>query len=166
MWIIPSTHPLYSAFAQEVVDSKEDLNELLQNYGEIKIKKVSKEEPLKETTTTVSGLPLLWKSDLLNAKTWYRQWKGVFWLQRLFGRTLKPFRHKDFETRYTESLEVIHANHSLKQDNEKEKKTQDTFGRLYENTFAQSDLFGASLKMSKGISRWDSLRFIKTSVWA
>jgi len=67
-----------------------------------------------------------------------------------------------FVEKYTASLAGIPANHFPTQESDREPATQDTFGRLYENTFVQLDLFGASSRMSQDTCQWDSMKFSKT----
>src|SRR5713226_4580982 len=115
MWIIPSTHPLYSAFAPDFLASKE----------------VWKEQSVS------SQLPLIVKSKPLSVQTWLQGWSRVYWRQHLSGRMLKHSRKKDFEEKYTASLGDIPVSHSATPDIEKEKTILDTFGRIYEDISAQ-----------------------------
>ncbi len=140
MWIIPSNHPLSSAFAQEYLASKEGLQEL---------------------ASTAVSWPT-WKSKPSSLPTWLRAWNRVFWIPHLFGRMLKPSMHRRFVEEYTESLEVIHALPSASQEQDQEKIISDTFTRLYQEQSKQQDLFGASLKTSMTTLPWDSTRFTKT----
>lgn len=126
MWIVPSNHPLYSAFAPEYLVSKEDLNEQSAHFGK----------------------SLMWRSKLLLLPIWLRKWKQVYWLQPLFGRMLKHSMHNLFEERYTASLADIPAPHFHLLENKPVKTTNPTYGHLSEITLQQLDLFGASLKMS------------------
>jgi hypothetical protein len=87
MWIIPSNHPLYSAFAPAVVCSKEDLNEL----------------------SDLLPSRLMWRSKPFAYTTWLLRWNRVWWVQHLFGRTLKPSHHQLFTEKYTASLADIPA---------------------------------------------------------
>jgi len=137
MWIIPSNHPMYSAFAPDFLASKEDWNVL----------------------SAKSKLSLMWKSKPLSVQTWLHGWKRVFWRQPLSGRMLKPSRQMDLEIKYTESLADIHASHLVLPDTKKEIKIHDTFGRIYFRTLKQLDLFGASLKMSEPTLHWDMTKF-------
>jgi hypothetical protein len=133
MWIIPSSHPLYSAFAQECVASKEELKEI--------------SGPLDQS--------LMWKSSRLSLKTWSGKWKRVFWLQHLFGRMLKPSHQNSFTEKYTASLADIHVSPSVTQDLEEELKTQDISGPTFSGSLLQLDLFGVSSKTSPDISPSD-----------
>ena len=134
MWILPKNYQLSSRFAQDMVESKEDL--------------------------TLPGLSiessLMWRSKPSPLRTWLTRWKADSYLPHLFTRILKPSHRKSFETALTLSLEVIPANHSQQQDSAGEQMTQDTCGHLSGDTFKQLDLFNASLKMSKDIYRLDS----------
>jgi hypothetical protein len=76
------------------------------------------------------------------------------WITHLSGRILKPSLHESFVEKYTDSLEDIHANHSVAQESDKEKKTQDTYGHTSSSTSGQLDLFGAFSKMSQDTPRW------------
>lgn len=140
MWIIPSNHPLSSHFVPEYLASKEDWNELSESFA----------------------FSLTVKSKPSSVPTWLQGWNRVFWRQPLSGRMLKPSLHKSFEEKYMVSLEDIRAPHSVMPVIEKEKKTRDTFGRIYAATLIQSDLFGASSKTSLATSRWDMTRFKKS----
>ena len=127
MWIIPSNHPLYSAFAQECVASKEELSEL---SGQLE-------------------QSLMWKSKPLLLKIWYSKWNKVYWLPHLFSRMLKPSRGNSFAERYTVSLEDIHASHSPQQDSGKEPMILDTFGLLLNTVLKNRGLIGSSSRMSR-----------------
>ena len=134
MWILPKNYQLSSRFAQDMVESKEDL--------------------------TLPGLniesSLMWRSKPSLLRTWLARWKQGSYLPHLFTRILKPSQRTSFETALTSSLEVIRANPFQQQDSEREPMTQDTSGHLLIDTFKQLDLFDASLKMSKDTFRLDS----------
>lgn len=145
MWIIPSNHPLYSAFAPELVASKEDLNALSEKLM----------------------LPLFWKSKPLSVRTYLAAWNRVWWLQHLSGRILKHSHTNSFTEKYTESLADIRVSHFQLPENKKELKTQDTFFRIYSKLLSQFDLFGASLKTSQVTSAWDMTKFTEAyQIWA
>lgn len=127
MWIIPSNHPLYSAYARECVDSKEDLRELL----------VYRSEP-----------QLMWRSKRLSLKIWYSKWSKVYWLPHLFGRTLKLSIQSRFVEEYTASLEVIHVSPSVWPASGEETMIPDTSGLTSNESSQQLSLFGASSKTS------------------
>ena len=122
-----------SAFVPDTVDSKEDLHLL---------------ESCIESSLT-------WKSKHTPLQTWFKRWSRIKWIPHLFGRILKPSQQKDFETKWTSSLEDIHANRSAMQENVLEEKIQDTCGLSSSNTFTQLNLFNVSLKTSKGTSARD-----------
>ena len=96
----------------------------------------------------------MWKSKPSSKQTWLRRLNRNSWLTALSTRILKPSLHESFEEKYTDSLEDIHANHSVAQESEKEKKTQDTYGHTSSSMSGQLDLFGAFGKMSKDTPRW------------
>ena len=128
MWVLPKNYQLSSAFAADMVESKEDL--------------------------TLPGLniesSLMWRSKPSPLRTWSTRWKQGSYLPHLFTRILKPSQRTSFETALTSSLEVIRANPFQQQDSERELMTQDTCGLLLGDTLTQLDLFDASLKTSKG----------------
>ena len=97
---------------------------------------------------------LMLRSKPSAAPTWERRLKKGGWITHLSGRILKPSLHESFVEKYTDSLEDIHANPSVQQASDKEKKTQDTYGHTSSSTSEQLDLFGAFGKMSKGTPRW------------
>jgi hypothetical protein len=134
MWIIPSNLPLFSAFAPECAASKEDLNAL--------------SDQLEQS--------LMWKSKPLSSKTWSAKWNRVYWLQHLFGRTLKPSQQSNFTTKYTESLADIHVNPSPLPENGPEPKTPATYGPQSCPLSAQLTLFRPSSKTSPDTSPWDT----------
>lgn len=149
MWILPNNHPLYSAFAQDRVASKEDLSELSKLF-----------------IGNRWWSALMWKSKPLSFGTWLNKWNRVYWLPHLFTRMLKPFAENSFMEKYTESLAVIPVNRSALQDKEMETAILDTFGRIYQNSLNQLSLFSASLKMSPDISQWDLEKFIEAyEIW-
>ena len=134
MWIIPKNYKLSSAFAQGMVESREDLS--LLGY--------ELEHSLK------------WRSKPTQYKTWLQRWKRVSWMQHLYTRMLKPSHRKSFEEQLTLSLEAIRVSRLAKQEKEKEKKTQDTYSPILENTSMQLDLIDACSKMSQDTLRLDS----------
>lgn len=124
MWIIPSNLPLSSRSALEFLGSK---------------------EALKELGSTPVSWPT-WKSKPSSLQTWLRAWKRVYWIQHLFGRTLKPSMHDHFVEEYTASLAVIHVPENPLPGYEKAISIKDSFGRLYAALSQQQDLFSASSK--------------------
>jgi len=97
---------------------------------------------------------LMWRSKPSAAPTWQRRLKKGGWITHLSGRILKPSLHESFVEKYTDSLEDIHANHSVQQASDKEKKTQDTYGHTSSSMSGQLDLFGVFGKMSQDTPRW------------
>lgn len=128
MWIIPK-HKALSVFARDMVDlnSESDLREL--------------------------QLPqnAMWRSKCSHVQTWLRRSNRVKWIQLLFGRILKPSLQNSFTAEYTESLGVIPASLLAMPVKGKEKRTPDTFGRIYEELSRQLGLFGSSSRMWKDI---------------
>jgi hypothetical protein len=134
MWILPKNYQLSSHFAQDMVESKEDL--------------------------TLPGLniesSLMWRSKPSPLRTWLTRWKQGSYLPHLFTRILKPSQQKYFEEKLASSREDIHVNLSQQQGSDSEKMTQDTSGPTYGDTSNQLDLLDASLKTSRDTSRLDS----------
>jgi hypothetical protein len=96
----------------------------------------------------------MWRSKPSSKQTWLRRLKKGGWITHLSGRILKPSLHESFVEKYTDSLEDIHASHSVARGSEKEKKTQGTYGPISESTSGQLDLFGAFSKTSEVTPRW------------
>ena len=140
MWILPKNYQLSFHFAQDMVESKEDL--------------------------TLPGLniesSLTLKSKHSPLQTWLRRWKQDSYLPHLFTRILKPSHRKSFETKLASLLEAIPANLLAQQEKEKETKTPDICGLTYGDTLNQLDLFGVSLKTSKDTSVLDSEKSLAT----
>jgi antitoxin (DNA-binding transcriptional repressor) of toxin-antitoxin stability system len=140
MWILPKNYPLSSRFAQDMVESKEDL--------------------------TLPGLniesSLMWRSKPSPLRTWSTRWKQGSYLPHLFTRILKPSQRTSFETALTSSLEVIRASRFQQQDSEREPMIHDTCGLTLGDTLKQLDLLDASLKMSMDTYRLDSPQSLAT----
>ena len=134
MWILPKNYQLSSAFAADMVASKEDL--------------------------TLPGLniesSLMWRSKPSPLRTWLARWKKGSYLPHLYTRILKPSHRKYFEEKLASSRAGIHVNLSQQQDNERVQKTLDICGHLSDKTSKQFDLLESSLKTSKDTSRLDS----------
>ena len=134
MWILPKNYQLSSAFAADMVESKEDL--------------------------TLPGLniesSLMWRSKPSPLRTWLTRWKTGSYLPHLYTRILKPSQRTCFETALTSSLAVIPVNHSQPQVSDSEKMIPDTSGLSSDGTSKQFDLLESSLKTSKATSRLDS----------
>ena len=133
MWIVPKSLQASLPFALDTVVSSEDLSSL---------------------ASTIE-LSLMWRSKPSPLPTWLRRWKREPWVQRLFGRTLKPSQHTYFEIEWTSSLAATHASPFRLRENEKAQTIQGTFGRTLDNTFRQSDLFDVSLKTLRDTSALD-----------
>ena len=140
MWVLPKNYQLSSHFAQDMVESKEDLT-------------------LPDLNIESS---LMWRSKPSPLRTWCLRWKPDSYLPHLFTRILKPSQHTCFEEKLALSLAVIHANPLAEQVIDSEKMTQDTFGHLFGDTLQQLDLLGASLKTSKDTYRLDSPQLLAT----
>ena len=140
MWVLPKNYQLSSHFAQDMVESKEDLT-------------------LPDLNIESS---LMWRSKPSPLRTWLTRWKADSYLPHLFIRILKPSQRTSFETALTSSLAVIPASRFQQQDSEREPMTQDTFGHLFGDTLQQLDLLGASLKTSKDTYRLDSPQLLAT----
>lgn len=155
MWIIPTTHPLYSHFAPEYLASKEALKEEFEPLTTMGL--FQSESAAKPLT-----LPLMWKSKVLSLQTWLDKWKRAYWLPHLFGRMLKHTMHDRFVERYTESLPDILASHLASPESEKALTMNDTFGRLYLRRLKPADRSLFILKMSLGTLAWDMTKYEET----
>ena len=140
MWILPKNYQLSSPYAQDMVESKEDLT-------------------LPELNIESS---LMWRSKPSPLRTWLPRWKRVSWMPHLCGRILKPCQWSHFETELISSLAVIRANPLVPQESDLEKKTPDTSGLTSATSSGQLDLFDVSLKMSKDTLVSDSERSLAT----
>lgn len=126
MWVIPSNHRLYSVFAQDFLDLKEDL---------------------KEQSDQLES-QLMWRSKPSLLQIWSQRWKKVFWIPHLFGRTLKRSMQESFETKLMELLEDIHVPHSVLSEKSQGRGTKVTYGHTSTGIL---ELFGqgsAGLKTS------------------
>ena len=92
---------------------------------------------------------LMWRSKHSQHTTWSRRLRRDTYLSDLSTRILKPSRQDSFVDAWTDSLGGIRANHLVKQDNERERKTPDTSGPGSLQQLELFDLDGASLKTSK-----------------
>jgi hypothetical protein len=141
MWILPNNYKLSSAFAADMVASKEDL--------------------------TLPGLNieslLMWRSKPSPLPTWLRRLKPDSWFQRLSSRILKPFQRTSFEAALTLSLEATRASRFQQQVSDSAPKTPDTSGPTSLTTSKQFDLFGACLKTSKDTLALDSEKSL--AIW-
>ncbi len=133
MWVLPKNYQLSSAFAADMVESKEDLS--LQGLN------------IEQS--------LMWKSKPSPLKTWCRRWKEDSFLPHLFTRILKPSQRTSFETKLTLSLADIPVSRFHKQEKDKEKTIPDTCGLSSENTWKQLDLIELCSKTWKDTYRLD-----------
>jgi len=133
MWIIPDTYLPASVSAQDMVESKEDLN--------------------------LPGLDiessLMWRSKPSQLRTWLQRWNRVSWMRPLFIRILKPSRQAFFEEQLTLSLADIRASRLAQQANVKGQKTPDTCGPTSQRLSGSYDPVAFSLRMSKATSASD-----------
>ena len=142
MWIIPKT---LSAFVPDMAESSLDLNEL----------------------ASILEQSAMWRSKPSLKRTWLQRLNKVKWMQHLSGRILRPLMASRFVEKYTASLAATPVSRSPRQGDAREQKTQDTFSRIYANTFVQLDLFGVSSRTSADTSIWDSMKFTKAfEIWA
>ena len=134
MWVLPKNYHLSSAFAQDMLESKEDL--------------ISLESSIESS--------LMWKSKPTQLRTWLQKWNRVNWLPHLFGRTLKPSHQKSFQEKLTLSLADTHANPFHRLEKEKALKMNATSGHISGNILKPSSQTDAFSRMSKGTFRLDS----------
>jgi len=156
MWIIPLNHPLRYHYAQECVDSIEDLKEELQHYGTYQEEKVLKNGT--HTVKELSNMPLMWRSSHLSPSIWLGKWNKVYWLPLLFGRTLKHSRGDHFTEKYTSSLVDFLASHFHNPGYRKELRTQDISSHSLNLESTQLDLFSFGSKTSPTISTSDTVK--------
>jgi hypothetical protein len=128
MWILPKNYQLSSAFAQDMVESREDLT-------------------LLESSIESS---LMWRSKPSPLRTWLTRWKTDSYLPHLFTRILKPSLRTSFEAALISSLAATRASRFQQQGSALAPKTQDTSGPTSSTTSMQLDLFDASSRTSKG----------------
>ena len=140
MWVLPKNYQLSSAFAADMVESKEDLS--LQGLN------------IEQS--------LMWRSKPSPLQTWCRRWKEDSFLPHLFTRILCVSQHKSFETKLTSLLEDIPVSRFHKQEKDKEKTIPDTCGLSSENTWKQLDLIELCSKTSKDTYRLDSPQSLAT----
>jgi hypothetical protein len=141
MWILPKNYQLSSAFAQDMVESREDLTLLGSSIES----------------------SLMWRSKPSLLRTWSQRWNRVSWFQRLSTRILKPSQRTSFETALTSSLEDTRASRFQQQESDLEPKTQDTSGPTSLTTSRQFDLFDAFSRTSRDTSALDSEKSL--AIW-
>ncbi len=137
MWIIPKT---LSHFVPDTEGLSLELDE---------------QAWILEQSVTVNG-------KLMSKQYWLRQLRKGGWIKRLSGLICPPSQHQSFVEKYQESLVDIHANRSVRQASEKERKTQDTCGLKSENTPRQLEFTGFLQKTSKVTYRLDSPQSLAT----
>jgi len=89
------------------------------------------------------------------------KWKRDSWMSHLYGTILKPSHTDGFTDWWTSSLRDTHASRSAQQENEQEKKTQDTSGlgsQTEFDFFSQECVFS---RTSKDTSLSDSERSLE-----
>ena len=103
MWILPKQLHT-SAFVQDTKASGLDCEEFSQ----------------------ICERSLSWRGKDSQSRTWLQRWKRENWMQPLCTRTLRPSHTESFVDKWTSYLEASRANHSAKQDLEKQLKTLGT----------------------------------------
>jgi hypothetical protein len=91
------------------------------------------------------------KSKPLRARSWLAAWKKKDWMQRLFGRILKPSMASLGVEKWIASLADIPVSHLALQEENWETKTQDISGQKLNDSSQKSNHQSASLKMLAGI---------------
>jgi hypothetical protein len=134
MWILPKNYQLSFRFAQDMVESSEDLSCL----------------------DTIIGSSLFVRSKPMSKSSLSRKWKRDKWFRHLCGQILKPSQHRSFETRLISYLQAIPANRLAKPVDVGGQMIHATCGPTSRNTSEQYDLFDVSSKTCKDTSRWDS----------
>ncbi len=106
---------------------------------------------------------LLVRSKHMRWKTLLRKWKKASWIQRLFGRIVKPSQqnHSKIEG-WISSLLPIHAKESQSQEKEKVKNRLPGYGLTVEISSVLFDQHGVSLRTQEDIFRWDSPELYQT----
>ena len=95
------------------------------------------------------------RSKPLRAKSWLAAWKKKDWMQRLFGRILKPSMASLGVEKWIVSLEDIPASRLVLLEKNLEKTTQDTSGQTSNDSFKKSNHQSASSKMCPTIYELD-----------
>ena len=97
----------------------------------------------------------MWRSKPTAAKSWYRAWRTVPWMKRLFGRILKPSMANRGVELWIRSLADIRASHSVSPEGEKEPMIPDTFGLKWQDLYVRYSPPNVFSKTSEGNSQWD-----------
>ena len=87
-----------------------------------------------------------WRSKFMSKQYWLKRFKKGDYVQHLSGLTLSPSMHDHFVESWTESQEVSHVSHFQAPENEKDKKTQGTYGQASQMQFDFADPDGSSSK--------------------
>ena len=95
------------------------------------------------------------RSKPLRAKSWLAAWKKKDWMQRLFGRILKPSMADLGVAKWIASLADIHASRLVLLEKNLAQTTQDTSGQTSNDLSQKSSHQSASLKMSPTIYELD-----------
>ena len=95
------------------------------------------------------------RSKPLRAKSWLAAWKKKDWMQRLFGRILKPSMANLGVEKWIASLADIPASRLVLLEKNLEKTTQDISGQTSNDSSKKSNHQSASLKMSPTIYELD-----------
>lgn len=131
MWIIPKNLKTKNShiyhYAQDMEGLTLDCNEL----------------------SKMSEQSLMWRSKPSPSATWLRRWKTDLLSQHLFGRILKPSLGKCLMEKWTSCQVASLANHSVRQVEDKETKTQDTCFPTSRKEYENVDLPLFSWKMLK-----------------
>ena len=121
MWIIPKT---LSAFVPATPGLKLELSEQAWMFAQ----------------------SVTWRSKFMSKQYWLKRFKKGDYVQHLSGVTLSPSMHDHFVESWTESQEASHVSHFQAPENEKDKKTQGTYGQASQTLFDFADPGGSSSK--------------------
>jgi len=132
MWILPKQ--IQSLTSVSVLDTKESEKDL-------------------EEFCQMSEKSLMWRSKPSQLRTWLTRWKRNNWMQHLSIRTLKSSHTESFVEKWTSYLEDSLANHSLKLELEKLRRTQDTSSLTSQKESESANQELSSSKMSKESSQ-------------
>ena len=95
------------------------------------------------------------RSKPLRAKSWLAAWKKKDWMQRLFGRILKPSMANLGVEKWIASLEAIPASRLVLLEKNSAQTTQDISGQTSKDSSKKSSPQSASLKMCPTIYELD-----------
>ena len=121
MWIIPKT---LSHFVQDTEGWSWESSELAWMFAQ----------------------SVTWRSKFMSKQYWLKRFKKGDYVQHLSGLTLSPSMHDHFVESWTESQEASHVSHFQAPENEKDKKTQGTYGQASQMQFDFADPDGSSSK--------------------